>query len=262
MSSDETPRGILRFTLFNIPTQIHPSSWLVLLVLGSSGSRMGDISLQEVLLFVVAGMLCLLVHEYGHALVGRSVGGRAPVIEIASLGGVTRFSSGPPGRGGALMMVLAGSAASLLLAAAAGVIMGACIGSVRDGLCLALLLPLPGTETLVTDGLIRLYEMSNGVLSGPAGLMFIRGFLELTYVCVFWSLLNLLPILPLDGGSALLLATQRPRLTVAVSMVTAVLLLTLCAVNMMFFGVLICAWLVLHNYQMAKSIRLSNRERR
>ena len=87
MQRSSVPKGSLYFELFGVPVLIRPSSWIVLALLGGGLGISNGTDVSNVLVFVVAGMLCLLVHEFGHALVGRYLGGGEPCIEIAGMGG-------------------------------------------------------------------------------------------------------------------------------------------------------------------------------
>ena len=114
--------GCISFTLAGVPTLIRPSVWLVLLVLGSAGSA--NFSIVPPLVFMVMGVLCLLVHEYGHAFSCRALGGGESIVELGSLGGVTYSSYPPPTRATHIIMVLAGPGASLLLGLLGGFTLG------------------------------------------------------------------------------------------------------------------------------------------
>ena len=68
----EPPRtgGDLNFQLFGIPVRVHPLFWLIAVLLGISG----DPQPAEILLWVVAVFVSILVHELGHALTMRAFG--------------------------------------------------------------------------------------------------------------------------------------------------------------------------------------------
>lgn len=256
MDGYNSMRGCLRFTFLGIPTVILPSAWLVLLILGSSGGRGGDMEITSTLIFVLAGMLSILTHEYGHALVGRALGGGVEGIVIASMGGETRFSRPLTERGRTLLMVLAGPCSALLLATVAGVVLGAYIGSPKDGVVLALLSPLmsllPKDMGLFSDSFITL---SYALATGSLNFTLLTVFFTLSSICVWWSLLNLLPIFPLDGGRILMLICNNTALTLQVSIVTASLLLVVCITKVIIFGGLLCAWFIYQNWQWLKTLR-------
>ena len=120
-------------------------SWVVLAIIGGGFGVSDKDSLVQVLCFVVAGMLGLLAHEFGHALTGRILGAGPASIVIAGLGGVTRHAGVLSSRLYYFMTVLAGPMASLLLGILGGLLLGLQIGHVGAGLQLSLLLALPGS---------------------------------------------------------------------------------------------------------------------
>jgi Zn-dependent protease/CBS domain-containing protein len=117
----------------------------------------------------------VLVHELGHAVVGRAYQVRVRSITLWLLGGMAQFDTIPRRGGAEAVIAAAGPATSLLVAAAC-----------RLGLAL-----LPRQ-------------------AAPA--QFVLGYL--TYTNVALALFNLLPALPLDGGRILrsLLGLRRPHL--------------------------------------------------
>lgn len=253
-SSNET-RGCIRFTFMGVPTMIRPGAWIMLLILGSSGT--GMLNLQLTLFFVVAGMLCLLVHEYGHALMCRAMGGGSSVVEITSMGGVTQSSYPPATRAGHILMVLAGPGSTILGAALIGLLLGASIGSPQAGVVLTLLNPVRGV--LIPDD-IELFYHCNQVLgsalnSGALNSTALVCCITFSNVFVWWSLLNLLPILPLDGGQVLRLVTQDTQFTSRVSVVAGSVLFIICLLEGIIFGGIICAWLTYQNWQYLKMQR-------
>ena len=131
------------------------------------------------IIWVVVVFQGILMHELGHALVGRAFG-RQPRIELVALGGLTWWEQHEPMSPGRSLLV-----------SAAGPAVGIFIGS------LALVL----MDTLrVPDPSLARYA-----------------FRSLIYVNLGWGLLNLLPVLPLDGGNIVaslmeLVAPSRGRL--------------------------------------------------
>ena len=253
MHSFEHRAGSLSFTFFGVPTVIRPSSWLMLLILGS-GVGSARVDIMPMLVFVVAGMLCLLVHEYGHAFSCRALGGGSSAVEIASLGGVTVSSYPPSTRRGHLLMVLAGPGASLLIAVLAGAVLGLYTGvAPLKGVVYALTAPLPfdPPREMQEWCYIPIWSQLHAL---DVSLFAITCYHTLFFVSVWWSLFNLLPIFPMDGGKALLLYTDNPRLTGMVGLTVAILLGVWGLTQGLIFTVLICAWFVWINWQY---IRLS-----
>lgn len=248
MESYERPTGSLHFTFAGVPTTIYPSTWLVLLVLGSSGSRGHGTDLLPVLSFIIAGVLCLLVHEYGHALSCRALGGSPSRIILATMGGVTLSDRTPSSRLGSLLMTLAGPGASLLLGALAGLILGLQVGDAAAGVLFSLVEPLsqlfPSLRLTQQDCYQPIiYAVQHHTLS----MQLLFFYCDLFYVCIWWSLLNLLPIPPLDGAKALYHIIRKPVLINRVGFVLSVLLGVLCLIQLYIFTALICAYLAYNN---------------
>ncbi|MEN6449151.1 MAG: site-2 protease family protein [Thermoguttaceae bacterium] len=166
--------------LLGVPVRIHPFFWLVTLFLGW---QVGGAA--SLLIWMLAVLICILVHEFGHALAMEAYGFR-PWIVLYGLGGLTcrdprdGFRRGRSESLGEILIDLAGPAAGFLLAAMVALaIMAAGHGNdlgFRDPLRL-----VPYVDRLPN---LRLAEFCNGVFQ----------------VCVLWGLVNLLPVYPLDGG--------------------------------------------------------------
>jgi stage IV sporulation protein FB len=138
-------------------------TFLVVMILMAGVSRR---SLAQILVWVVAATLGVLVHEFGHVAAARYYGHR-PRVELYTMGGLTSWSNeGRPGWVERLSTSLAGPVVGLLVA-----------GALWLGL-----------------------EHWGGVPGQP---LLYLAFHDFMWVCAGWSLLNLAPILPLDGGQAL-----------------------------------------------------------
>lgn len=247
----------ISFTFANVPTVIHPSSWIVLLLLGSMVNGSGGTNLFQVILFAVAGMLCLLVHEYGHAFVCRALGGGKSVVHIGSMGGMTQSEYPPPTRLGHIAMVLAGPGASLLLGLTGGVALGLMMKNIGAGLIFSLLSPLT-PDLLLSEPWMVVHvtaPLQDMLESGQMPPYVFYALLMLFSVCTWWSLFNLLPIFPLDGGQTLRLITRSNYLTARVGVTIAALLLVFFLVNLMFLLALMAAYFVYLNWQYLKSSR-------
>ena len=159
---------MLSFRVGPFPIRIYPWFFLSAVMLGSSfgfGWKMAA------WIFVV--FLSVLVHEMGHALVGRAFGGH-PEIHLQAFGGVTfpQFQR-RPGPGRQFVLSVAGPVFGLFLGGAAWTLVH-------------FFPPVPGSPT---DWTMR----------------------QFMWVSVVWAFFNLLPILPLDGGQMMLAALEGLR---------------------------------------------------
>lgn len=150
----------IQFSLFRIPVRIHLWFWLMALMLWTLQSEQ---SWAGLLIWVAIVFQGVLMHELGHALVGRAFG-KEPRIELIALGGVTWWEQREP----------LGPWRSILVSTA-GPLVGIVIG-------LAALLLLD---------LMRFPDPSLARYT----------FRSLIWVNLGWGLLNLVPVLPLDGGN-------------------------------------------------------------
>lgn len=175
----------LRFTIAGIPVRVHPLFWLITLLLGASG----DILLIPIWLLVI--FVSILVHELGHALAFRRYGQRSHIVlhfaggltipePVYWGGGLANVSLSPNQQ---IFISLAGPGAGFLLAALVIAIVIITGGSVLTTWLLGFI-PLPLTAQLAFGGRI---------LNLLVTLML--------WVNIFWGLVNLMPVIPLDGGN-------------------------------------------------------------
>lgn len=194
---------MIRLRLFRIPVAVAPSLWPTL---AAAALLFGSRSVADVLIFMAASLLCLLLHELGHALVGRAIGGGHPVILLSAVGCGCLHADAELSRRGSIITCLAGPLAGLM-----------------PGL-FALLL-MAGGEA---DVFRRASELLCGrapVLNGAAG-QGIAGDIGdiLLPVSFWWSLFNLMPVIPLDGGFLLAEVLRSPALAQRISRIAALTL--------------------------------------
>lgn len=203
---------MIRFSLFGVPVSIHPSLWLSLAVLGGVLGATGAAYLLGVSLFVIACFFCLLCHEMGHALTGRYFGGGEPRVYLAWLGGDCNNPRVRLTRLQGVLMTAAGPLASLALGAVA--LLGLClyVGCVHEALALA----LPFTLGQVPEGAMA-----------ARSVFALYFFLYLVKVCFWWSLVNIIPVFPLDGGMILHGLMSSPRRMHGISLAVACVLVLL-----------------------------------
>lgn len=198
MNSLQSSSWTLRFALFGIPVRIQPISWVVLALLGGAMGVNDAAGLTNVALFVLAGMLCLLVHEFGHALAGCGTGAVVEGIEIAGMGGTTSFAMLPTHRWGFMLTVVAGPLASLVLGGVLGLCFGLQIGNAWAGVRFAYLMPWQSVLPLDLQ-----QQLMMGLYQNPISPLLMQAYTIGMLICFWWSLFNLLPLFPLDGGKLL-----------------------------------------------------------
>lgn len=236
----------LHLNLLGIPVHIHLISWVVLAIIGGGLGISDRDGLVQTLLFVAAGMLALIVHEMGHALTARRLGGGRPSIIIAGIGGVTYTPVLPRTRLGYAAMVAAGPLAGFALGALSGLALGALLGCPGAGLKAAFLLPLPVSLPGEESVLIALRE---GMLAHPLPQVILQFALILMQISFWWSIFNLLPIFPLDGGKLLATLLHNERLACIIGFVTSLLLVGLSIGTRNWFNILLTGYLAYINYR-------------
>ena len=175
----------LRFSIAGIPVRVHPLFWLIALLFGASG----DLIQLPIWVFVV--FVSILIHELGHALAMRRYGQPSRII-LHFAGGLTvpepvawgsRWANVALRSNQEIFISLAGPVAGFLLAVLVAV--GATIvgGSIITNWLFGVI-PLPVAALLPFGGRVLSLLVT-----------------MLLWVNVFWGLINLVPVYPLDGGN-------------------------------------------------------------
>jgi stage IV sporulation protein FB len=248
LGAAETPYD-LRFSLLGIPVRVNPWFWGVTAVLGFG---MNDRNLPMVVVWMACVFVSILVHEYGHALMARAMGS-SPSIVLWGMGGLCYSQAERQTLLQRLAVVLSGPAAGLGLyvlvmffaSGAFGISAGENV-SVSEAF-------LPGLHGSPDD----LFSVRQKLHSQ----MFLQTYGFLIQINLLWSLFNLLPIWPLDGGQAtqILLSlydrARGPRWGHIVSLLCAGGL-AIMAVSMgaSLFNALFLAYFAMMNYQMLQTL--------
>lgn len=180
----------MRFSLFGFPVHVRPFFWLVGLALSPPESLAPE-QLARCAAWLAIVFVSILVHELGHAVVMRAFG-RTPSIELWGLGGLTFWGEGPR---------VAGWKRALVSMSGPGA-----------GFVLAIPFVIAAMTGVTSEGTLA-HELLWQVL----------------FVNVIWGALNLLPILPLDGGHVMEVALtsavgeKGPRLARIASIAVAAL---------------------------------------
>jgi len=174
---------MLRFRLFDFPILVHWMFWVNMALLGGAITADTPREMQALLGWVAAAFVSIVIHELGHAFAMRRFGDRQVGILLYAFGGLARGSRWL-GRIEDIIVSAAGPAVQIII-----------------GYTLKLLLSGWQTESILLGS-------------------FVQAFI---YVSIFWALLNLLPIIPLDGGHICraFLGGARVRTALIISLVFA-----------------------------------------
>ena len=190
---------MLQFRLLGFPIIVHWIFWLNTALMGGALGANTPEAFRSMLAWIVACFVSILIHELGHALAMRSFGDRSVTIVLYAFGGFARGSR------------LFTRSQDLQLTAAG-----------------------PGLQ--IACGLAVGWAMTIWRIPSP----WLREAADaFTVVSLFWALLNLVPILPLDGGRlcAAFLGRMRPALVISL----------VCAVLLAFSGMQERLWLDMQN---------------
>jgi stage IV sporulation protein FB len=154
----------VNFTLFGTHVRVHPAHWLVAAFLGADFFQLG---FQFLVVWVLCVFVSVLVHEFGHIMVGRFFGSHGHIV-LYSFGGLAIQSDIVENRWQHIAVCFGGPAAGFILG-----------GLVYLANALKL---IPSSSNLQTQLLIEIAIES------------------LLWINISWGIVNLLPIFPLDGG--------------------------------------------------------------
>lgn len=181
----------INFHCLGFPVRIHPLFWVITLLLGASGVWIkGKVSPDagiQILSWVTMVSVSILVHELGHSLMMRYFGQSSHIV-LYMLGGLaipdSSFNSfSKPARltpQRHILISLAGPGSGFLLA----------------GLTVLLIFALGGKFWLTAQEFpFFAYALPDGTEKALRIVIF-----QLLYINIFWGLVNLLPVFPLDGG--------------------------------------------------------------
>jgi stage IV sporulation protein FB len=161
----ETPYD-LRWRMFGVRVRVHPFFWLMSVLLGWNAYSGPGGSLEFLAVWVGCVFVSILLHEFGHVWMGQLFGSRGHIV-LYGFGGLAIGSNQLSRRWQRILVLLAGPGIQLLLAA---------------GL-LGLRFFLPPEQGLASWG--------------PYAK---EAFWDLIWINLFWAIMNLLPVFPLDGG--------------------------------------------------------------
>ena len=178
----------LRFSALGVPVRVHPMFWLASIVFGI------QLPPRLVVIWVGVVFISILIHELGHALTIRAFGWY-PLILLYTFGGLAIYQPTHRDPRKELLISLAGPAAGLLFGA-------------------LIVLVLRATHHEVYFKLGGPIGLQWSFAAGITNVYLRDGIDFVLQVTIWWSLINLLPVYPLDGGQScrqILLLIARSR---------------------------------------------------
>jgi stage IV sporulation protein FB len=231
MILSEPPRsqGDLYFRLFGFPIRIHWMFWVVTLVLSISTREQTPPA--EVVIWMVAVTVSIIIHELGHAFLQRHYGGR-PRIVLYGMGGLAICEDCDRSTRSQILIALAGPLAGFAFAAILLLLMritGHGVGLIVGEGSPFVSGPLDDATGFKLFGLTLVVQSLGNAHASDLLLNFL-------WINILWGLVNLLPIYPLDGGQISREVCQigNPRGGIVVSLQISIA----CAVAMALFGLL------------------------
>ncbi len=242
IAEPQTTNFDVHFHVGKIPVRVHPMFWLITLIFGALAVQSLPINLAlGIGLWIAAVFVSVLVHELGHALVAKWHGW-PPRIVLYSMGGLAIYNPTRQTRRSRILIDFAGPGAGFILGAIV------LLAVVLSGYSV----PLPGLPVTVGDG-------PSFIAGGGRLELFV---LFLLYVNIFYGMLNLLPIQPLDGGgiAQAVIEKFRPRDALSISIklgiaTAAVVAIVGLAVWRSVFLAIFFGMLAYNNWQMLQQLR-------
>jgi Zn-dependent protease len=206
----------LKFRLFGTHIRVSPWFWVVAVFFCWDYLHLGP---EYLLGAVICMLLTLLLHEFGHVIAGRFFGCHGHIV-IQSFCGLAIGSANQSNRWQRIAVTLAGPGIQILFFTIAALLLYFLGNSPR----------LPD-EVLANLSFLDRIDLKLRVLTHqPNWPKFVQSMVSLLmFFNLYWAILNLLPVWPLDGGQVSRelfrwwTPTNGVRYSLALSLVTAVL---------------------------------------
>lgn len=211
------------FSVAGIPVRIEP---VFLVISGLWGLQWIDYGLDIVLVWMACSLVSILVHELGHGFALKAFG-RPSVIVLHGFGGVTISQRQSLSRARSIVVSVAGSLTAMAL------------------------LWLPARTWLGSD--VAAEQRFDTLVLGELNLWFPVYFLA--FQNLWWSVINLLPIRPMDGGNVtaeLFGIDLARRLSIGTAIGGSILLF----INGQGYGGFFALFLAFNNFQEIRAARV------
>lgn len=211
------------------------------------GGGLGITSREDflmILLWIIVLLVSILVHELGHALTSRKMTGVTPSIKLWGMGGLA-YPNTQLTQKQSFWVTWAGPLAGLgffgLIVLTCCTVYGIAVGT---DLTMFLLFPSTGINR---ETFTVLAEMNK-----PVWFMLNK----LLWVNLWWSLINLLPVFPLDGGQIYASIERSPKKVLIVGIVTGALVAVaaLLFLQQLFIAILF-GYLAFQNYKRLQHLK-------
>ena len=184
----------LNFSVLGFPVRISGWFWLGVLVIGWPMTLPGpnaasNEQLRNVILWLAAVFLSILIHELGHALAFRRYGVSSRIV-LYHFGGLAIPDAYSAGNERPQQRIVIAAAGPLLQLASAVVLILIIIAFGR-------IVPLPGFVGNLLLQIDQAVERTPDHIENAPTRFFCLCYL---WVSVYWAILNLIPIYPMDGG--------------------------------------------------------------
>ena len=254
----------LHFRVLGFPVRVHPFFWIIALIFGMGGIGSGKADPLKTLIWVAAAFVSILVHELGHALMQRRFGGN-PWITLYAMGGLASCDDCDRSPRSQIIISFAGPLAGFLLA-------------------IAVLLLVVATGHQIAEPTREIFQQwfdDSGMFPPILSLPFKSWIIEplgsveanelvdtMLWINIWWGILNLLPIYPLDGGRIsreLFTLNSTPRIGIVrslwLSVGTAVAVAIYGLTRDSIFMMLMFGYLAYQNYQTIQAYEGHSRPR-
>ena len=238
---------MIRFSIFGIPVEVQPFFWVMTALLGGAISARTPETILAMVLFMIAAFISILVHELGHAITGLKLGGGAARIELVAFGGLAYSMGGRFDRSGNFWRIFAGPGAGFIFLLSIIAVLSIFFG-VSD---------MWNFSAWTLFGVEPQFGIDSALIDYLSNKQFAYILLRhLLWINFWWGIINLLPVMPLDGGQIANIFVTPQRRVHQLGLLTAavVALVAFAILKSTYMGILF-GFLAWKNYEAMQSVR-------